>query len=422
MFESDDPGGFTVYSNVPSINNLRSEHGHIFRSILGIIVVIIVSLALMELILWTIFPKPLRQPFRSYTRQTIPGVKDEIIYERNRFGFRSVSMKTRQKPPGVFRIICLGGSTTDQPTQNTEDTWSAHLERALRPLFASHGMQVEVAAYGRGGECVLNRYSWTRKYLDEFHPDLVITLEGINDLSLLGGPGYVFRSLEEQLRLRDKIVTFQAKMDENNPDADNSTMFKFRRFSQIARRLNVLLRRYELRKAVKSGDVFEWHSKHMPQMQAWYRKLPYHPQVVRKNDPYDEFSAGIMALLSYMRDLDLPVVVLGQPVLWKETMTQEEIDRLWFYIYTPRGPVRASPKWLESEMNRYNLVQEESAGLLGLSYLNLDTCVPKNLEYYFDDCHFTDIGCKTVSDIIYPVVEEEILKVMGWSENPVSDQ
>jgi len=422
MVEKGYHGGFAVNSDVSSTNNLRSERGHIIRTILGIIVVVIVSIAVMELILWTIFPKPLRQPFRSYTRQTIPGVKDEIIYERNRFGFRSISMNTRQKPSGVFRIICLGGSTTDQPTQNTEDTWSAHLESALQPLFTSHGMHVEVAAYGRGGECVLNRYSWTRKYLDDFQPDLIITLEGINDLSLLGGPGYVFRSIEEQLRLRDKIVTFQAKMDENNPDADNSTLFKFRRFSQIARRWNVLLRRYELRKAIKSGDVFEWHSKHMPQMQAWYRELPYHPQVIRKNDPYDEFSAGILALLTYLKDLDLPVVVLGQPVLWKETMTQEEIDRLWFYIYTPRGPVRASPKWLESEMNRYNLAQEESAGRLGFSFLNLDSCVPKNLEYYFDDCHFTDMGCEAVSKIIQPVVEQEILRVMDWPGDQESEK
>lgn len=379
--------------------------------LLKILVVVILGVALSELILWTLFPKPLRQPFRTYTRQTIPGVREEIIYERNRFGFRSRTMTSREKPPGIFRVICMGGSTTDQPTQNTEDTWSARLEIFLEPVLRPLGLKPEVAAYGRGGECVINRYSWARKHLTGFQPDLVLILEGINDLCLLGGPGYTFRSVEEQVRIRDRIVEFQAKMDENNPDADDSVMFRFRKWSQIARRVNILLRRYELHKAIKSGDVFEWHSKHMPQMQTWYRNLPYRSKVVRKNDPLEEFSAGITALLRFLKDSGIPGIVLGQPVLWKETMNREEMDRLWFYVYTPKGPVRASPAWLASEMDRYNRFQEECARELGFTYLNLDGIIPKTLEYFFDDCHFTDKGSIAAARIIGPLVESEIRKL-----------
>ena len=61
-------------------------------------------------------------------------------------------MKTRKKPDGVFRIICMGGSTTDQPTQHTADARPGILETMLTDAFRSRGGRIEVGAHGRAGD------------------------------------------------------------------------------------------------------------------------------------------------------------------------------------------------------------------------------------------------------------------------------
>ncbi len=103
------------------------------------------------------------------------------------FGLRSLSMTTREKPPATFRILCLGASTTDQPTHNTADTWSGRLETLLNEQFADQNLRIEVGAFGRGGDKILHRFIWAVKNIPVLKPDLVILLEGINDMCFQGG-------------------------------------------------------------------------------------------------------------------------------------------------------------------------------------------------------------------------------------------
>jgi hypothetical protein len=34
--------------------------------------------------------------------------------------------------------------------------------------------------------------------------------------------------------------------------------------------------------------------------------------------------------------------------------------------------------------------------------------IPKTLEYFFDDCHFTDEGSHAVADVIAAVVQQQV--------------
>lgn len=79
-------------------------------------------------------------------------------------------------------------------------------------------------------------------------------------------------------------------------------------------------------------------------------------------------------------------------------MTDEETARLWFPVQTgPARFVRASAIWLANEMRDYNRAQEDAARTQGVSYVELDGVVPKDLGSYFDDCHLTDRGSADVA-------------------------
>ena len=96
--------------------------------------------------------------------------------------------------------------------------------------------------------------------------------------------------------------------------------------------------------------------------------------------------------MEFLRNREVQTIVLGQPVLWKEKYDPDEFNRLWFSVSTPNGAVRTSGKWMKEEMARYNAVQELLAEQAQFVYIDMDARIPKTLEYYFDDCHFTDIG------------------------------
>ena len=313
-------------------------------------------------------------------RQTIPGIQREVTYERNEFGLRSLSLSSEHKPSATVRILVLGGSTTDAPYQDSGDTWWGHLDERLRARFGPAGVQVEVAAFGRGGRTAIDRLAWARANLERFDPDVVVTLEGINDLAWHGGADYHYSDLPSALAA-----------------ASSPARRHCSDWSQVCRRLEQLEQRLT-RQARGDTVELEWHSENLPELTRAYRSLPLAASIERPQDPFVEFSAALEALIAFASSPGRQVVVLAQPVLWQPDLSPRETERLWFSIATPAGPVRASPAWLAAEMDRYNRRQAELAARYGARYVAAP--VPADLEHFFDDCHFTDLGSRRMADLI----------------------
>jgi lysophospholipase L1-like esterase len=353
--------------------------GNAFKTIGFQIVTVLVFLVLADIFLWLFFP--VHPEGTSQTiHQTLPGVKETIIYERNSFGFRSLSMKQREKPPNTIRIFCLGASTTDQATQSTEDTFYGILEKALNRSFKGESVRVETIGYGRGGRKAIDVLAWA--------------ILGVNDLAWNGGPGYSFETFADRLRRKE------------DKERKRGAAIVLEEYSQLYRRGLILKRRIKLRGDKKSRRVLGWHSENLPKIRKEHKQYPFVAGPVRNPDPIDEFSHAMDALFGFLEEMKVAVVVLGQPVLWKDSMSAEEVDSLWFSVDTADGKVRASGSWLEEEMRRYNRAQEQLAQRHGATYVDLDTQIPKTLEYYFDDCHFTDLGSRKAASAIFPVVKE----------------
>jgi len=368
------------------------------RALVLVMLATILCVALAEAVLWTLLP--MRSGTRVAYSQSLPGVKSRIVYTADRYGLRSLSDWTLPKPPGTIRILCLGASTTNQPTQSTEDTWSAILQRLLEreletqnPKWGVAGIQV--AAFGGGGQRVFNRVVWCEENLDRFDPDIVVTLEGINDLCFNGGPEYSYGGSEARI----------ASLRESPSKSPGLKRF-LQTNSQLYRRAAALKNAIAARRALATGGMFEWHSKNLPELRAKYAAYPYVETLARDPDPIVEFGDGMRALLALLAERQIRPVVLAQPTLWKETMSEAEERALWIFVDTPEGRVRPHSGWLAREMARYNAVQRDCAAAAGAAYVPLDEMVPKTLDAFFDDCHFTDAGNEQVARAILPEVTE----------------
>lgn len=353
------------------------------------ILILCITLAGLEILLQLFLPAPslgFSQPFR----QNIAGLKNNFVYDRNDWGLRSRSMKTLNKPANTIRIIVLGASTTDQATQATDDTWSGILEKKMTQHFASKNLSVEVAAYGRGGDTIYDTYCWAKDNLESMQPDLVIVLQGINDMAWNGGHDYSF--------------------DKNHPPKCSGFMTHFLRHNSEVFRWSIHLKNlWRVKKNLASGGAIEWHSENLAKIRKEFAGLPAEKTITRDPDPLLEYESGLTKLRDYILSLNARALFLSQPSVWQKEMPQETVESLWFHINTKDGKKRLATEWLEIEMQRYNAITRKISEVKDqktVSFFDLAASIPKTRAYFFDDCHFTDRGSELVAEMLVKSVSD----------------
>ena len=106
----------------------------------------------------------------------------------NSLGLRGPE-RTIEKPPGVLRVLCVGGSTTfGAGILGDENTWPARLESHLAAGWPNQ--RVEVWNAGVPGYTTAENIIYLGLTLVDFHPDLVIFYEGYNDFKPNRHPGF----------------------------------------------------------------------------------------------------------------------------------------------------------------------------------------------------------------------------------------
>jgi lysophospholipase L1-like esterase len=124
-------------------------------------------------------------------------VWDFTILSTNAQGLRA-DYPTKSKPPGTFRIVCLGDSVTfgyrvpvvwpDKPRQYDPEwlPFPMLIEKSLRD--ANPDQRIEVFPMAVPGYTSYQGLAWLRRDIDYLEPDLVIISFGWNDASLSDAP------------------------------------------------------------------------------------------------------------------------------------------------------------------------------------------------------------------------------------------
>lgn len=108
---------------------------------------------------------------------------DEV--STNRFGFRDRDVET-PPPAGVFRIVCIGGSTTAEGRRN-DLTYPRFLERHLRARLGTDSIEViNCGVYALSSEGELERI----KDALALQPHLVLHYNFVNDFNLVMDEAY----------------------------------------------------------------------------------------------------------------------------------------------------------------------------------------------------------------------------------------
>jgi lysophospholipase L1-like esterase len=110
--------------------------------------------------------------------RTLPGSDHQCSH--NALGFRGKET-TWEKPPGVFRVVTMGGSSVyGQSESSDEAVWSARLEKILaaeRP-----NARIEVINAGVSGYTSYEMLIELELFVMDLHPDLIVLYESVNDM------------------------------------------------------------------------------------------------------------------------------------------------------------------------------------------------------------------------------------------------
>ncbi|MDV2503516.1 MAG: SGNH/GDSL hydrolase family protein [bacterium] len=283
----------------------------------------------------------------------------------------------------TFRILALGGSTTRGIKLPAEKRYPRVLQALLQKRYPS----VPIEVFNAGKDWYTTKHSLISyvTYYTHWRPDVVIVMHGINDLTRSFSPPYfAVGPYNEQWTHFYGPAIYGAR-----PPT----------FEQHL--LNILF---------------------LPMIDGWYYQLRAravdYPQ--ERYRSHAMFEKNLRKLIASIRQDRSEVLVLTQPFLYKETMSEEELGALWFdkvFCATRRSflheeyPSAAS---LHRAMKTFNQTTREVARSAGAHIIDAAARIEKSLDYFLDDVHYTEHGADVLANLVADAVIKAGLIEQRW--------
>lgn len=306
----------------------------------------------------------------------------------NAYGFRGDAL-CNPKPARRQRIFFLGGSTVFCETDPFEKTHARLLQRSLQKHYSDRKIELYNAGYPwYTSEHSLINYLFKIKDLE---PDLILVWHGINDLcrsfaqeDLTHGsyqPDYS-HYLGPTARMAKHFAGMRAKPQ------PFVTLYSYA-FEKIARGLGGVL----------YSDLWQETPTEADFPLKRFRSL-------------DAFRRNMTSLVERAKLDGVRIVLATQPTIYREDLSDEEHRRVvfprMFCVEDGTYPNLAS---MIRAMGRYNEHVRAIAAEQNVPLVDLDRLVPKEAEYFADDCHFTEKGNARVAHEIFEfLVEQNVIE------------
>jgi lysophospholipase L1-like esterase len=294
------------------------------------------------------------------------------------------------KDDSVFRIVCLGGSTTACDELIEEEKWPNVLQTALQEKYPER--KVEVINAGLGWYTTKHSLINYVTYYRDWQPDLVIVMHAINDLYRSFAPkdlaigGYNDRWAHFYGPIID-AAKGKATFEENLADG--------------------------LNRAIKNVQALEWLNGHnlFRAKEEIFNAVDY---PVENYISLDMFGRHLETLVHCVNPDEAKMLLIKQPFLYKDEMKPEEHAVVGFntafcqtrevsgdLIYVSYPSV-VSLMWA---MEAFNDTTEKVGDQAEVLVIDAAQKMPKDLGHFLDDVHYTVKGAQFLAHI----VAEEII-------------
>jgi lysophospholipase L1-like esterase len=263
-----------------------------------------------------------------------------------------------------YNIFCLGGSTTEFKDENGRD-WPGMLEKELRAKYPNKNIRVH--NFGRQWyttQHILINYT---QNLRKYKPDMIIVMENINDL-LHNADFSIFANGS----FREDYGNFMGPI---------TRMVKHKSFIE---HLIFVIKHLWYSNKFKSIDT-----NYFPGLTSFERNLTTLAQLARIDS--------------------IPIVIMTQPNIYKESMNKKELSQLEMLNMEAAGNGK---RWTYNTafqgIRQYNNKIIEVAAAENVKLIDLDKQVPKETKYFYDDVHYKSAAYDLVSKAIAKELETSL--------------
>ncbi len=295
----------------------------------------------------------------------------------------------KEKGKGVYRILCLGGSTTGNEDMPPEYRYPRMLEENLQKAYP--GLQIEVLNAGRAWYTTRHALINYASYYADWHPDLIIVMHAMNDLIRS------FRHVDFAIGEYNELWShfYGPAIQGAKPPSYESHL---------------------LRK-LKGIGIFKLAS------ESWYSQFRYHEEAwpIERFRSLQAYARNLRRLIEISKHDGVQVVVMSEPSLYHGRMSPGEKAILRFQreccLEKGRGWTLHYPtiESLEAAMKAYNLVGQGVAIAQGAFFVDAAQSVPQDTGHFRDDVHYTPLGARVLVE--YVAAEIIRLDIIGsWPE------
>jgi len=318
------------------------------------------------------------------------GVQGPALFKVNSMGVRGREWSNDRT--SEYRVLCLGGSTTESLLNDQNRIWTTLLEHKLQALVP--GYDTWVGNIGKAGLGSAHHIVQL-KHLDIYDPNLVVALVGSSDfmshLKQIGSgadsrnAAQMERTLEEEAfsivpdrPLFDPLSSWYKRTRIWRLGSNLSNFVSHQ--SQFQDRQGLSLKRWRaMRAAGKQSDV-------LPSMDS----------------ALDAYGQNLKEMVKLSGSFGRPILLMTQPSIWRAGLSDAEKGQLWMggvgdFREVP-GSLYIEPEALERGMDAYNQRLLEVCRETSTPCLDLAKAVPKSADYFYDDEHFTDKGQELVAN------------------------
>lgn len=325
----------------------------------------------------------------------------DIFFGKHKISFDHMTYRTNKekkinynkKDKDTLRIFTIGGSTTAQVTLDDKKTWSTLLGGKME---AKYKKNIEVVNTGVLGFAASYHFL-TLKKIEQYNPDLIIFLVGINDWNnhIVRKRNYFFSNFEINYNVKNSIL--------------------YKGFKNIKKQIKRKVFNKNNKKTPlnnkNSTEIFFNNEK------LWTKDREYLSQmgssnskkIIKKFQPKnvsDDYNFWISKLVKNCKNKKFTCIFMDQPNAYQKNISTELKSRLWM---TPLFKDYALPfndlvnisalynNWLKKKITENNL-----------NFVNLSSNIPPDLNYFFDDVHFTENGSIKVSEILFNYIMANI--------------
>jgi len=354
-------------------------------------VTLIVALGAAEVMLRAVLP-PWRgyfvlEPGREWTATSI-GPDGPVRAAR----FHVNALGVRGRPFGddraEYRVLAVGGSTTECGGLDDSTVWTHLLERGLDAT--ADGRRVWVGNVGRDGTSTRDHVLQV-KYLLAQYPriDMVVALVGVNDMMSALRQGWEYRlpaSVTDRSGENAQVRHAFAIL----PGAVGLPWYKSTGWWQLLKRARLAWRQHATFRLTDGGTSgLDRARRARRTVGASIDSLP--PLA----GPLLEYRRNLNAMVDWATAAGARVVFVTQPSVWRPEMADAEQRRLWFgWVGADWSSARAyyTTGALSRALAAYNRTLLDVCRERGLGCVDAARVLQSDSTVFSDDVHFTERG------------------------------